>query len=138
MMKMFPAIAIVVLAAFTASAQWQPDVRLTNDVAFSSTTLNNGRSIAAAGNTLHVTWFDERDGNREIYYKRSIDAGLNWSADTRLTNNPAISMFPAIAASSSVVHVVWEEYRDGNAEIYYKRSTDAGATWEPDVRLTLN
>ena len=40
----------------------------------------------------------------------------------RLTNNDAVSVFPFVAASNSAVHVVWQDYRDGNAEIYYKRN----------------
>jgi hypothetical protein len=28
-------------------------------------------SVAAAGNTAHVVWFDRRDGDAEIYYKRT-------------------------------------------------------------------
>jgi hypothetical protein len=87
---------------------------------------------------LHLTFFDDRDGNREIYYKRSNNGGASWSPDVRLTNNPAISHFPAIAAWGSGIHVVWEEYRDGNGEIYYSRSTDGGATWAANTRLTNN
>jgi len=69
-----------------------------------------------------VIWQDYRDGNGEIYYKRSTDAGLNWEADTRLTNNSANSWYPCISVSDSVVHVVWYDDRDGNNEIYYKRN----------------
>jgi hypothetical protein len=121
-----------------ARAQALPDVRLTNDAAFSATTFNNARTVAASGATVHVVWFDTRDGNREIYYKRSTDGGLTFGADVRLTANAAVSHFPGIATSQSGVHVVWEEYRDGNAEIYVKRSIDGGATFGPDVRLTSN
>ena len=71
---------------------------------------------------MHVVWYDNRDGNNEIYYKRSTDAGINWGADTRLTNNTAYSEYPSVAVSGSVVHVVWNDYRDGNSEIYYKRN----------------
>ena len=77
-------------------------------------------------------------GTDEIYYKRSTDAGVNWGTDTRLTNNTADSWYPSVAVSGSVVHVVWDDNRDGNSEIYYKRSTDAGVNWGADTRLTNN
>src|SRR5262245_52632767 len=67
-----------VLTASAALAQWQPDMRLTFDPAFSSTTFGNARSIASGGNALHVVLFDDRDGNQEIYFKRSIDGGTSW------------------------------------------------------------
>ncbi len=117
-------------------AQWQPDVRLTNDPAPSHTSFNNAWCIAASGNVVHVVWNDERDGNKEIYYKRSTDGGVSWGADTRLMNNTALSEFPSVSVSGSVVHVVWNDFRDGNHEIYYKRSTDGGTSWGADTRLT--
>jgi hypothetical protein len=69
-----------------------------------------------------VVWIDSRDGNYEIYYKRSTDAGATWSSDTRLTNAPLNSWWASISAADSVVHVLWTDYRDGNYEIYYKRN----------------
>lgn len=127
----------------TGLPPWLPDVRLTFDSAFSSTPFNGARCIVVGpagpdGDVLHLIFFDQRDGNREIYYKRSTNGGTSWGPDVRLTNNAAISHFPAIAVSGAVVHVVWEEYRDGNGEIYYKRSSDAGASWGADTRLTNN
>ncbi len=123
-------------------AQWQPDVRLTNDPAFSYISSNNAWCIASSGNSVHVVWYDNRDGNPEIYYKRSTDGGISWSADTRLTNNAADSYYPSVAVSAQApalaVHVVWVDERDGNSEIYYKRSADGGLSWGADTRLTNN
>ncbi len=119
-------------------SQWQPDVRLTNDPAYSSTSWNNAWCIAASGQVVHVVWWDGRDGNEEIYYKRSTNEGVSWSADTRLTINTANSGSPSVAISGSVVHVVWNDERDGNDEIYYKRSPDGGVSWGADTRLTNN
>src|SRR5262245_44887121 len=107
-------LASCLLATAAASAQNLPDVRLTFDVAFSATTFDNARTVAAEGPFVNALWFDMRDGNREIYTKRSTNDGLNWGPDTRLTVNSAISHFPSIAMSGGIVIVVWEEYRDGN------------------------
>jgi hypothetical protein len=119
-------------------SQWQPDVRLTNNDSGSYTSNNNAWSVASSGSVVHVAWCDERDGNAEIYYKRSTDSGVSWGADVRMTNNTAYSDYPSVAVSGTLVHVVWDEYRDGNFEIYYKRSTDAGVIWGADTRLTNN
>lgn len=129
----------LLLSPTGSNAQWQADVRLTNEPAYSWTTDNNAWCIASSDKVVHVVWFDLRDnGNSEIYYRRSADAGETWGEEIRLTNNSDMSRFPSVAVSGSVVHVVWEDNRDGNPEIYYKRSTDAGITWEADVRLTNN
>jgi hypothetical protein len=117
--------------------QWQPDVRLTYDPA-KSFVADYSQSIVSSGNVLHIVWYDYRDGNIEIYYKRSSDGGVSWGVDTRLTNNIALSSNPTIATSGSLVHIVWFDSRDGNYEIYYKRSTDGGINWGEDTRLTNN
>jgi hypothetical protein len=138
-MKMF-IIAVTLITFYTSNlfAQWQSDVRLTNNPAYSSTSENNSGCIAASGNVVHVVWYDNRDGNYEIYYKRSADGGVSFEADSRLTNNTASSFSPSVSVSGLVVHVIWNDRRDGNYEIYYKRSTDAGISWGADTRLTNN
>ncbi|MEO7292521.1 MAG: T9SS type A sorting domain-containing protein [Ginsengibacter sp.] len=113
---------ILLLVTAVSHGQWQPDVRLTSDTANSYTSVNNAWAIATSGNVVHVLWYDFRDGNYEIYYKRSTDAGISWGADTRLTNASGDSQFPSVSVSGSVVHVVWYDNRDGNNEIYYKRN----------------
>ncbi|MEW6621454.1 MAG: hypothetical protein AB1422_19330 [bacterium] len=95
-------------------------------------------AITSDADGIHIVWYDYRDGNLEIYYKRSQDGGNTWGPDVRLTNNSAPSYDPAITSDANGIHIVWEDYRDGNLEIYYKRSQDGGNTWGPDVRLTNN
>ncbi len=126
-------VLILMFVTVAANAQWQPDVRLTNNTATSVTTLNS-RCIASIGDDVHVVWRDNRDGNTEIYYKRSDDNGKSWGADTRLTNNTTSSYDPSIAVFDSVVHIVWIQFFD----LYYIRSTDRGISWGTDIRLTNN
>ncbi len=129
--------AAALFAAQFSQAQWEPDVRLTNDPDTSQTS-HNRWCIAAVDDFVHVVWYDNRDGNREIYYKRSLDEGITWESDIRLTIMPEPSRNPSIAVSGTDVHIGWEDYRDGNGEIYYKRSTDGGLSWGEDIRLTDN
>jgi len=135
--KLF-ALVLVSLSVCKVKAQFHSDVRLTNDPASSYTSFNNAWCVAASGNSVHVVWHDFRDGNNEIYYKLSTDAGVNWGSDTRLTNNNSSSMNPAISVSGQMVHVVWQDSRDMNNEMYYKRSTNGGSSWSADTRLTNN
>jgi hypothetical protein len=127
-----------VLTAGGLQSQWLQDFRLTNDTSSSETTGTITTSVAASGNFVHVVWRDRRDGNWELYYKRSTDGGLTWSADSRLTNNSAETFRSTIAVTGGFVHVFWHDDRDGNWEIYYKRSTDNGLSWGTDTRLTNN
>lgn len=131
---------ICIFAALTITgnicSQWLPDVRVTNDSARSFTCFNNAKAVGASGSYVHIVWFDERTVNREIFYKRSTNYGSTFGADIRLTDNAGASEDPCIAVSGSTVHVLWKDVRNGNYEIYYKRSTDNGTTWGNEVRIT--
>jgi len=138
-MKLFITLALLfTLHSSNIFAQWELDVRLTNFANSSYTSFNNAWNVASGGNIVHTVWWDNRLDpiNYEIYYKRSTNAGLSWGADVRLTNNTGDSQYPSVSVSGSVVHVAWQDSRNGNFEIYYKRSTDGGLSWGADVRLT--
>jgi hypothetical protein len=99
---------------------------------------SNAHCIVAKNDTLHLVWFDDRPGNHEVFYMRSTDAGLSWSQDTILSGQGNLSTNPSITTSGSNVHLVYQDMRDGNWEIYYKGSTDGGTSWTIDKRLTNN
>ena len=107
-------------------------------------TWNSGWSIypAIAVNTsghINMVWEDSTPGNFEIYYKKSTDGGATWTANQKLTLTSGTSQFPAIAVNSAgYLHVVWQDNTLGNDEVYYKKSTDGGATWSASRRLTWN
>src|SRR5665647_3188592 len=113
--------SIMLLGTLISQAQWQPDVRLTNDPGLSTTTAHsNAQCIASSGDTVHVVWKDNRDGgNNEIYYKRSTDGGTIWGTDTRISHDNNFSANPSISTSGSNVFIVW----DDDNEIYYNHST---------------
>ncbi|HZG01902.1 MAG TPA: sialidase family protein, partial [Chitinophagales bacterium] len=136
-MKTTLAFLFLGLAALSANAQWQPAARLTNSLGNSTTYANSNRCIAASGNAVHAVWNDMRNGDNDIFYKRSLDGGVTWEADVALVTNTEFQNLPSIAVSGSTVHLVWEDTRDGGSEIYYKRSNDAGVNWTDDTKISL-
>jgi len=113
---------------------WGGDIRLTDNPAASESP-----SVAVSGNDVHVIWIDNRHGNpAEVYYKRSIDGGISWGADTRLTSSLGGAYYPSVSVSGGNVHVAWHDYRHSNYEIYYKGSQNNGLSWGSDKRITNN
>jgi hypothetical protein len=97
-------------------------------------------SIAADDTAaVHVVWEDYRDSNWEVYYKRGFDDSV-WTGDDRLTTAGGNSLYPSVAVGAGgSVHVVWQDSRDGNREIYYKHMTPLlGYDWSDDQRLTVS
>ncbi|MCK5559704.1 MAG: Ig-like domain-containing protein [Thermoplasmata archaeon] len=96
--------------------------------------------IAVHEDNIHVVWHDNRDGNFEIYYKQSIDGGISWGNDTRLTFTLNQSLYPDIDVHGSNIHIVWYENENrtsnGDEEIYYLRSNNNGNSWSKVISLT--
>jgi hypothetical protein len=105
-------------------------------------TYTSGSSIAPeiavdSSDRLYVVWEDKTPGNSEIYFKKSTNKGTTWSANQRLTWTSGISMSPSLTVdSSNGLHLVWDEFTSGNFEIFYKKSTDGGATWSTSKNLS--
>jgi len=102
--------------------------------------MSNTWCVASVDSNVHVVWEDRRDGNPEIYYKRSLDNGTTWSQDIRLTNNSSNSQNLSIAVFGSYTHVVWEDHRHANnyGEIYYKRNPTGNTNIQIFSRNGLN
>jgi len=114
-------------------ATWTTDKRLTNNAGYSQYP-----AIAVDGSNINVVWNDDTPGNPEIYFKKSVDGGVTWTTNKRLTTNLGESWYPAIAVDGSNIYVVWYDDTPGNSEIYFKKSDDGGATWTTNKRLTNN
>jgi hypothetical protein len=136
-MKMIFFLSLILI--FTSSnlyTRWQPDLKITTIVSYTYSLQNNSKQVAAYGNVIYTLWYDNRDGNYEIYYRFTTDAGVSWGATIRLTNAASKSEKPCIIAKGDFVHVAWQDLCNGDWSVNYKRSTDGGLSWGADQCLS--
>ncbi|MBK9334843.1 MAG: hypothetical protein IPM96_21195 [Ignavibacteria bacterium] len=118
--------------------QWHPSISLSDDKNGSPETL--GKSIASSGDTIHVLYSDFSYENRgDLFYKRSTDGGTNWQPMKKINNSKGGFGSPSIYCSGKNLGIIWIEGNDNDwykSQVFLKRSTDGGTTWEKDVSLT--
>jgi len=104
--------------------------------------LNPAVAYNEAGNNYLVVWQDDRDGNAEIYAQLWNCQKLSVNKPVRITNAKSYSVNPDVVCGYNHGHpmcwVVWEDFRDGNWEIYGQRLNSAGALVGGNIRLTNN
>ncbi len=115
--------------------QWQPDYRLTNSAAESYLAYNNGHCIAAAGDSVHVVFTENRDNLTSVFYKRSLDGGASWTPDILISGTLDHLRTAVIAVQGQRVHVAWSKIEAGIYEIYYRSSTNGGNDWRPVINI---
>ena len=109
---------------------------------------NSGDSIypavAASGNNVYVVWQDDYLGqsvsynkkNYDILFTRSTDGGKSFQNITNLSNNVVLSGRPIITAFDKNVYVVWMEDTPEERQIWLRKSTDDGGTFDTPINLT--
>lgn len=121
---------IIIMLPFVILSQWQPEISIASNTSLGYPV------VASKGDSVYVFWQDNRFGNFEILNKISFDGGFSWGPEIRLTNNSGTSSNPAVYINDSLIHLFWQDNTDGNYEIYYKSSTNAGISWSSDLRMT--
>ncbi len=120
----------------SGSSTWSANVRVNDEVRMAHK-LAPAIAVDEAGNVF-VVWWDNRNGDYDIYFSRSTDGGQTWSPDVRLNDDTSSAgqALPAIAAHDvGNVYVVWADQRTAR-KIYFICSTDGGQTWSANVRVT--
>jgi len=114
-------------------ATWKSAQRFTEN---SGTSLHP--TVAAGGSSVYAAWHHYGLKNPEIYFARSSDRGATWQSIQRLTTNSGWSGAPVLAVSAANVYITWFDGTPGMPEIYFRQSSDGGATWQSAQRLTTN
>ena len=85
--------------------------------------------LAVSGSDVLAVWQDNRLGNNDIFFARSRDRGLSFDSDERVDDSgdgPSNQSRPDVSidtadASGRTVYVVWEDDRNGSADIFLAR-----------------
>ncbi len=85
-------------------------------------------AMCASGNFV-ITWYDNRNGNHDIYAQRHDFSGTPLGINFKVNDDPGTSIQtqPAIGIDSSGSFVIaWTDYRDGNMDVYAQRYDPSG------------
>lgn len=85
--------------------------------------------IALEGTHAALTWFDERDGNREVYLTIAPADELLLSAEgraRRVTLTPGASIGAYVAWNRDRVGLAWSDDSSGNYEVFFQSFDSAG------------
>ena len=101
-------------------------------------------TVDPSGNVF-AAWSDARNGDWDVFLRRSNDGGNTWSDVTRLNDDPVgdgkNQYLPVLrSAPNGRIDAAWEDRRNDpnhvSNDVYYSYSTDAGVTWSANVRLS--
>ena len=101
-----------------------------HNIAISNSQNSSEPEISSYGNNVYVVWRDETTGNGDIYFRKSANYGNDFTPTLILGKNIGISSQPKVSSNGNYVYVVWRDETTGKGDIYFKRSTDNGASFE--------
>src|ERR1700733_8407075 len=126
-------IQLVLLFAFNSFlfipvfAQWSAPINLSPNAISAGLNESMGSCIGVSGDTIHVVYCDRFNATHGgIFYTRSVNTGLTWSAPVDITDSNANAWNPAIAVNGPNLHVVWRDIDtvDNHRSSHYIHSLD--------------
>jgi hypothetical protein len=112
-------------------ATWLPtELRVSDDL----NARPHSPRIACDGASVHVAWIEPSAAGTaaHVRFDRSLNAGVTWLASDLVLDVPGgatITSPASLACDGANVHVAWCDGRFGLGDVFFTRSTDAGATW---------
>jgi BNR repeat protein len=81
-------------------------------------------------------WCCSRDlGN--IYLLHSGDGGRTWDSPRQLTTAQGVYRL-SVTYAAGRLHLVWMDFRSAAWDTYYLRSSNRGASWDPEQRIAIS
>lgn len=120
---------------------WDSEVTLDDGTGVGNNRFVRVSLVAEAGH-VHLFWGTQNASTfvpDVLSYRRSVDNGTTWVAETTLGASTGAGRPEAVLVGSTI-HLVWTDTRDGSSgnggETYYLRSADRGVTWNTAAALS--
>jgi hypothetical protein len=95
--------------------------------------------IAVSGSNVYVAWVEKvSSSNWEVFFRRSTNGGASFDNAINLSNSPGISALAQILAYGNNVYLTFEDNTAGNSEVFFRRSTNGGASFDNAINLSDN
>lgn len=94
--------------------------------------------LAIDGGRAALTWFDERDGQQEVYlFSGTLDALISLETSARrITNTPGPSIGAYVAWNTDRIGLTWCDATDGAHDVYFQAFDVGGEPVRPAQRVT--
>ncbi|MFH1422340.1 MAG: sialidase family protein [Planctomycetota bacterium] len=93
--------------------------------------------ICGTGTNLYIFWVDARNDDGDIFFGRSNDSGTTWNdcKKVNLRSGTFLQTTPTAAAYGTEIYVIWQDNRDGDANIYLTKGSNLGGTFAIEYRI---
>jgi hypothetical protein len=114
---------------------WSPEQQITRGGA-------NARIVDVladpSGSLVHLVWEDDREKTNQVFYKRSLDDGVTWESDRKLTDlmSQTIEPLPRLVSNGQRIVVLFSNGTGTGEHIFYLASEDRGRGFSESVQLT--
>lgn len=91
--------------------------------------------VSSSGRNVYVVWQGpSKNGNQDIFLRKSLDYGSTFGGIENISNDPGGSGNPAIALIGNSTHIAWEGTTPSNNYIFYTKSDD-GSAFNPPQKI---
>jgi hypothetical protein len=123
----------------SADAPFGPNVRVNEEVTIPYDAAQYSPSVTVDGNgNIYIVWYDDRNGDFDIYYANSTDGGITFSTSKKVNDDVSGNWQadPCIAVDNTgKIYIAWRDDRNGNPDIYFANSTDGGNTFSANKKV---
>jgi hypothetical protein len=94
--------------------------------------------VSSSDNNVYVVWQGpSKNGNQDIFLRKSSDYGTNFGEIENISNDPGGSGNPRVAVDGNSTHIVWAGTTPGNNFIFYTKTND-GSAFDAPQKLSSN
>src|SRR5437867_135355 len=94
--------------------------------------------VSSSGNNVYLVWQGQsKNGNQDIFLRKSSDYGSTFGEIENISNDPGGSGNPKVTVDGNSTHIAWEGTTPGNNFIFYTKSDD-GSAFDATQKISSN